>query len=149
VGSYEVRVEQGGFKTQIRSGLVLTVGQQAVVNLALEVGQMAESVTVTGEAPLVNTTSGSVASLVNERTIAELPLNGRNYNNLTLLQAGVTHNRFVGGTDVGVRFSSNGAPVRSNTYLLDGANLKSISGTNSASVLGTTLGVDGIREYRI
>src|SRR6266404_4129806 len=59
VGAYEVRVERAGFQTGVRSGLTLTVGQEAVVNFTLEVGGVEQTVAVTAEAPLVNTTSGS------------------------------------------------------------------------------------------
>ena len=60
VGSYEVRVEQSGFQAAVRSGLTLTVGQEAVINFTLEVGAVTQTIAVTGEAPMVNTTSGSL-----------------------------------------------------------------------------------------
>ena len=86
VGSYEVRVENPGFQTQIRSGLTLAVAQEAVINFTLQVGAVEQTVSVTAEAPLVETTSGSLGGLVDERKVSELPLNGRNYIDLTLLQ---------------------------------------------------------------
>ena len=123
VGGYEIRVEQAGFQTQIRSGLTLTVSQEAVVNFTLALGAIEQTVAVTAEAPLVNTTSGSLGSLVDEQKIAELPLNGRNYIDLTLMQPGVSQHRGAntGAEVTGVMISSNGAPLRSNNYLLDGA----------------------------
>src|SRR3990167_8849104 len=66
VGSYEVRVEQSGFQTEVRSGFTLTVAQEAVINFTLQVGAVTQTVAVTAEAPLVNTTSGSVGALVSE-----------------------------------------------------------------------------------
>ena len=66
VGSYEVRIESAGFQTEVRSGLTLTVGQEAVVNATLQVGAVGQTVEVTAEAPLVNTTSGSLGGLVDE-----------------------------------------------------------------------------------
>ena len=155
VGSYEVRVEQSGFQTAVRSGLTLTVAQEAVVNFTLEVGAVTQTVAVTAEAPLVNTTSGSLGGLVDEQRVAELPLNGRNYIDLTLLQAGVAEQKAVGGRGVGTSgfsgtyFSSNGATVRSNNYLLDGAILTNMWNVSSASITGSTLGVDGVREFRV
>src|SRR2546428_5207486 len=77
VGNYEVRGQQAGFKTEIRSGIVLTVGREEVVNLTLNVGALADTVTVTAEAPLVETTTAAMSSLVDDRTIRDLPLNGR------------------------------------------------------------------------
>src|SRR3989441_6433656 len=65
VGAYEITTTMPGFKQEVRSGINLVVGQEAVVDLTLEVG--ANAVTVTGEAPLVNTTTSSVSGLVNER----------------------------------------------------------------------------------
>ncbi|OFW37765.1 MAG: hypothetical protein A3J28_01850 [Acidobacteria bacterium RIFCSPLOWO2_12_FULL_60_22] len=151
VGNYEIRVEHPGFQTVVRSGLVLTVSQEAVVNFALEVGGIEQTVAITAEAPLVNTTSGSLGGLVDERRVAELPLNGRNYIQLTLLQPGVMEHRTKspGNETVGTWFSSNGAPVRSNSYLLDGAMIQGYGGTNTASMSGSTLGIEGIREYRV
>ena len=78
VGSYELRVEQSGFQTAVRSGLTLAVAQEAVVNFTLEVGAVTQTVAVTAEAPLVNTTSGTLGGLVSERQVSDLPLNGRN-----------------------------------------------------------------------
>ena len=75
VGNYEIRVEHPGFQTQVRSGLTLTVAQEAVVNFTLEVGAIEQTVAVTAEAPLVNTTSGSLGGLVDEHRVADLPLN--------------------------------------------------------------------------
>src|SRR3989338_8496900 len=119
VGNYEIRVEQSGFQTAVRSGLTLSVAQEAVVNFALEVGAVTQTVEVTGEAPLVNTTSGSVGAMVGERTVAELPLNGRNFIALTLLQTGVQESPYARSDSIrwGIWFSSNGAPLRSNNYL--------------------------------
>jgi len=64
VGRYEVKAEREGFKTGVRSGISLVVGQEAVVNFSLEVGELMQQVTVTGEAPLVNTTTAETAGLV-------------------------------------------------------------------------------------
>jgi hypothetical protein len=152
VGHYQIRIEKPGFKTLTQSGLTLEVAQEIVANAVLEVGSSQQEVTVTAEAPLVNTTSGSLGGLVTEERIADLPLNGRNYVDLTLMQTGINEQKAisVGGSGTsGTYFSSNGAPVRSNNYLLDGANMTNIWGATSASISNSTLGVDGIKEYRI
>src|SRR3989304_896439 len=101
VGNYEVRAEHAGFQTAIRSGLTLTISQEAVINFILEVGAVTQTVAVTAEAPLVNTTSGALGGLVGEQKVADLPLNGRNYMDLTLLQAGIQHWRKTGSTPGG------------------------------------------------
>jgi hypothetical protein len=151
VGRYTLRFEHEGFKTQIQEGLVLTVSVELVVNSTFEVGSIAQSVTVTGDVPLVNTTSSSLGGLVNEDRMAELPLNGRNYLDLSLLQPGVARAVNTSGTvgQQGTIISSNGAPPRSNTILLDGAPMQNTYGFSASSVNGAQLGVDGIREYRV
>src|SRR5262249_50858609 len=85
VGAYELTTAMPGFKQQVRSGINLVVGQQAVINLTLEVGAPAEQVTVTEEAPLVNTTLSSTSGLITEQQIKELPLNGRSFDQLLVL----------------------------------------------------------------
>src|SRR5881296_4721187 len=151
VGSYEVKVELPGFRTELRSGLTLTVSQEAVVNFTLQAGAVEQTVVVTEDAPLVNTTSGSLGGLVDEKKVAELPLNGRNYIDLTLQMPGITQQRNLGvaASTVGTWFSSNGAPLRSNTYLLDGALMSNLTNGTSAAQDGSTLGIEGVREYRV
>jgi len=151
VGTYEVKVENAGFKTESQTGLVLDVSQELVLNFTLQVGSSEQQVQVTGEAPLVNTTSSSLGGLVDEDKMADLPLNGRNYIDLTLLQTGVTKNVAQAQTSSfeGTWFSSNGAPTRSNNVLLDGAPLMTFAGGSTSTLSGTTLGVEGIREYKV
>ncbi len=151
VGSYELRIESAGFQSEVRSGLTLAVSQEAVINVALQVGAIEQTVEVTAEAPLVNTTSGSLGGLVDEKKVAELPLNGRNYVDLAFLQPGIQPERRTGGGPVmaGQFFSSNGAPPRSNNFMLDGAIMQSSNDTSSASSTNATLGVEGIREFRV
>src|SRR5260370_28554317 len=90
LGSYEITVEAAGFETVIRRGITLTVGREAVVDFTLQVGTIADKITVTGEAPLVQTANATVAALVDERAMRELPLNGRSFADLTGIQPGVT-----------------------------------------------------------
>ena len=153
VGRYTVKVEKAGFKSEEQTGLTLEVGQDLVVNTSLQVGSSTQEVTVTGEAPVVNTTNGTLGTLVNEEKMADLPLNGRNWVDLVLLQPGVEqrqeHRRSNGFFVVGTWMSVNGATTRSNNYMLDGAMMSNVYGTSQASVNGETLGVDGIRGFRV
>ena len=150
VGNYALRAELDGFRAAVKTGLQLTIGQEAVIDFALEVGALTETVEVTAEAPLVNTTSGSLGSLVGEQTIADLPLNGRNYQDLALLQTGVVQNQEGSGrTANGTQFSSNGAPVRSNLFMIDGTIMNDVHGYGGASTNDTALGVEGIREFKV
>jgi len=89
VGSYEVTATLAGFQTLVRSGINLTVGRNAVVDMTLQVGEVTQSVTVTGEASFVETTTATVSNLVDERRVTEIPLNNRDLTGLALLQPGV------------------------------------------------------------
>jgi hypothetical protein len=152
VGHYVIKIEHTGFRTETQTGLNLEVGQEAVIDVALEVGTSEQTVQVTGEAQQVNTTNSTLGGVVSEQTISDLPLNGRNYVDLTLLQPGITQHKNMsnsGGNQPGTVFSSNGAPFQSNSYMLDGASLINTFGVSGASGTGNTLGVDGIREYKV
>src|SRR5438309_8655388 len=101
VGRYEVKAELAGFKSALQTSVNLAVGEEAVVNLKLEVGAAQELVTVTGEAPLVNATTASVSGLVGEREVKDLPLNGRSFDNLITLNPGAVLYNFKAGASVG------------------------------------------------
>lgn len=152
VGLYDVKADMTGFQSQTQENLNLAVGQEAVLNFTMTVGTVQESVTVSAAAPLVETTSGSLGGLVNEQRMSDLPLNGRNYNQLVLLQTGITVHRPISSTSstsIGLAFSSNGAPIRSNYMTLDGAVLNSGGGITGVSLSGSMLGVDAVREFRV
>ena len=152
VGVYDVKAEAVSFKPEVQQGLNLAVGQEAVLNFSMTLGAVAEAVTVTAEAPLVNTTSGSLGGLVDEQRVTELPLNGRSFSNLILLEPGISIHKPASPTSQlanGLVFSSNGAPYRSNFIMMDGANLLSGADFGGVSVTGSLLGIDGIREFRV
>src|SRR2546428_2173344 len=92
VGAYEITTMMPGFKQDIRRGINLVVAQQAVIDLTLEVGAPAEQVTVTEEAPLVNTTLSSTSGLITEQQVKDLPLNGRSFDQLLTLNVGIVNN---------------------------------------------------------
>jgi hypothetical protein len=98
LGTYEIQAELSGFRTTIRRGIELTVGREAVVELILDVGEVAEEMTVTGDAPLVETTKAEIGGLVDQRQMRQLPLNARSYEQLALLQPNVYHQRSVFST---------------------------------------------------
>jgi len=153
-GHYSVKVEKGGFKTEIQTGLTLEVAQEMVVNSQLEIGAATQEVSVTGETSLVDTTNSSLGGTVNEVKMADLPLNGRNYTDLTLIQPGIAMNPNLNGSNQtggtrGTFFASDGVPIRSNLFTLDGANLMNGHGGSSASESGTSLGVGGIQEFKV
>ena len=92
-GHYEVTAQISGFQTMVRSGITVTVGQQAVVDARLSLGNVSESITVEGAAPLVETTTGTISNVVTEAEIGSMPLNGRDITQLVLLQPGVVMSR--------------------------------------------------------
>jgi hypothetical protein len=152
VGSYELRAELAGFKPLLRSGVTLVVGQTATVALTLEVGGVAEAVTVVGAAAAVNTNSSELSYLVGEQAIEQLPLNGRNYTDLAALQPGVNPYAHRDGGSVvahGLAMSVNGQDPRSNVYLLDGTLQNDFTNGPAGSAAGTALGMESIQEFRV
>jgi len=126
-GTYETRAGLQGFTTAVQTGIVPEVSQQAGLNLTLRAGAASESITVTGETPLVDVRTSSLPAVVDEKTIEELPLNGRNYMTLATLQPGIvqfTEKSGAGSATRGVRLNINGMGGRSNSYLIDGATMK-------------------------
>jgi Carboxypeptidase regulatory-like domain/TonB dependent receptor-like, beta-barrel len=151
-GHYSLKTEATGFQTQTQTGLTLNVAQELVVNPTLQVGATSQEITVTGEAPIVNTTTSSLGTLVNDQRVSDLPLNGRNYLDLTLLTPGVqqnTHPSSGGSGASGTWFSTNGLPPRSNNWTIDGAMMTNQYATGGNDIAGNTMGVDGIKEYRV
>jgi carboxypeptidase family protein len=155
VGRYELKAEKAGFKAAVQTGINLVVGQQAVVNLTLEVGEVQQQVTVTGEAALVNTTTASVAGLVGEKAVKELPLNGRSFDNLIALNAGVANVTSIksggAGSQYGNQFTVSGRRWYENLFLLNGVEYTGPSQTHSipGGVSGQLLGIDAVREFNV
>ena len=154
VGGYEVRAEMAGFRAMVQTGITLVVGQEAVVNLRLEVGAVEQEVTVTADAPLVNTTTASVSGLVGEQQIKDLPLNGRSFDLLITLNPGATNYtamQSTGSTGSGKRFSVAGRRPSENLFLLNGVELTSASlvAMTPGGVSGQLLGIDAVREFNV
>src|SRR5579884_706526 len=152
-GSYEVTATVTGFDTLVRSGITLTVGQDATINLAMKVGTVAEQVNVTAEAPLVDTSTSSVSGVVEEKRITDLPLNGRDFSQLALVQPGIfsVRNSDVGASKgFGTRIAMAGSRVDQTGWLLDGTNMKSVANFGTpGSATGVMMGVDAVREFRV
>ena len=155
-GTYAVEGSLTGFRTVVREGIVLTVGSQAVVDLTTEVGQLTESLTVTGEVPLVQTSSAELSGLVGAQEIRDLPLNGRSYEALAFLQPGVAQftSASAGTTAIvangsGAKMSVAGTPGDFQSFLLDGTDIHDHAGFTPGSVARNNLGVDAIREFRV
>src|SRR3989442_5695066 len=121
VGAYELTTTMPGFKQQVRTGINLVIGQEAVIDLTLEVGAAAEQITVSEEAPLVNTTLSSTSGLITEQQVKELPLNGRSFDRLLELNPGVVNNSSnMGGGGNFPGFSVAGHRQVTNRFLING-----------------------------
>src|SRR5438309_819795 len=154
VGAYELVAEKMGFQQEVRRGITLVVAQEAVVNFTLQVGSVAQQVTVTEAAPLVNTTTTSTSGLISEQEIKELPLNGRSFDQLLTLNTGtanISSNR--NPNQPGNLFSVAGRRPEENRFLMNGVDYVSASGgINTASPNGSNgqvLGVDAVREFNV
>src|SRR6202047_5440807 len=157
-GIYEVRAEAQGFTSKLQTGVNLTVGEQQVLNFALQVGQMSQTVEVNTEAPNVDLASSTISAVVSSTTVRELPLNGRSWTDLATLQPGVTSIQtqpdFTAGPDRGKRGFGNqvtidGARPQQNNYRLDGISTNDYDNAAPGSVLGGDLGVDAIQEFSV
>jgi hypothetical protein len=153
LGNYQVTVQLPGFQTQLRSGIVLTVGREAVVDFNLAVGTVTQTVEVKGEAPLVELTNANLGGLVDDRTIREMPLNSRSWDTLAYTIPGVVkYGSAGGGFNSGSgnnKFSVAGSRSYSNSFLLDGTDINDSSNSTPGGSAGTNLGVDAIKEFKI
>lgn len=137
-GRYELKVEAQGFKTTTHPEVVLEVNQRARVNVALEVGQVTESVQVHEEAPLLNTDTTIVGSTVTSTTLVNAPLASRNFTELTLLTPGTVTTSLDGmrnseRTGYGAsRPYVNGNRAQANNFLLDGIDNNQVSDNYTA-----------------
>ncbi len=118
-GTYSVSVEFTGFRRAQLTDITLQVDQNVRVNIALEVGQVTETVAITAEAPLIESQSATLGAVVDTQKILALPLNGRNFTQLALLVPGVTTGTEGGGAGPD-GFSANGLRADQNAFQIDG-----------------------------
>ena len=149
---YTVRAEAKGFRTVERRNVQVEVATDLTVDLALSPGDVKETVIVSSEVPLINTTSATLGGTLSNKEINDLPLNGRNYENLLQLRPGVM--RYPGGGFSTT--STDGLRAEDNAYLIDGLyNSEPFSGQdiiNGAGVVGdsaTILPIDAIQEFNV
>ncbi len=145
---YNLTLEKTGFKATVISGIKLLVDQKARVDATLEVGAVATTVKVSGAAPLVETATASVGTVINEQQVVDLPLNLRRYGALALLVPGtVPDNNGMQGTNFfsETPYSANGARTGSNNFLIDGVEARQLAG-NAWTVQPPP---DAVREFKI
>src|SRR5262245_32225522 len=151
-GDYEIQVSARGFRPLVRRGVQLAIGDALSVDLALEVGNLETAVTVVAETPRINLASGAVSGLVDDKQIRDLPLNGRSFQQLALLQPGVSAALAAGNDVVGGRtpkISINGARPEQNSFLLDGTDINNVYNKTPGSVAGVLLGVEAVLEFQV
>ena len=150
VGRYRVEAEAQGFKKYVQEGISLDVNQQATVAVHLAVGTATQEIQVTSDAPMIESTSTNLGQTVGEREILDLPLNGRNFTQLGLLQTGVVPLtpgllEAGGSARAGQAYAVNGQRPESNNFLIDGAdNFDTVDGG-----LVMEPPIDAIAEFRI
>jgi len=158
VGVYEVRISKQGFQEAIRGGIHLAVGQEAVVDMALRLGQITEQVKVNVDAPLVSLTYADISGLVAEEQVKELPLNGRSYDELMTLNPGVVNFTWEKTGGIGISnsttanmFSVAGNRPQQNQFLLNGVEFTGAAENNMqpGGTSGQLLGVDAVREFNL
>ncbi len=155
-GDYTITVEASGFRKLVQKGLTLQINQQAEMNFTLQVGQISDQVEVTAQAPLLESESSSLGTVVNEKLVNQLPLNGRNFIQLATLSPGVNGVGFsatgtiMSGTRPddrrpGTEIFSNGNREGSNNFLYDGID------DNERLTLSIVLrpAVEAVREFKI
>src|SRR5580700_7831960 len=166
-GHYLMNVRKQQFRTVSVTGITLNVQDNLSRNFVLQVGSSAESVTVSGNAITINTTDGSVSTVIDQQFVANMPLNGRSFQDLIQLSPGVVTQSPQASAFLGFQgdFSVNGQRTESNMYIVDGVSANSTAGTGNGStgagpsgslgastILGTTqslLSIDALQEFRV
>jgi carboxypeptidase family protein/TonB-dependent receptor-like protein len=151
-GTYKVRAESKGFSTTERSGILLEVGKEIRVDLSLSPGQQNQTITVTEQLPVVETTNATLGGTLSNQTINDLPLNGRNYQNLLSMRPGVLTEAGGGSWTQ----STNGVRPEDNVYMVDGmlnvGAFSALSIMNAPALAGdaaSILPIDAIQEFNV
>lgn len=145
-GTYRLEASASGFKTYVRSGVELNVGQQAQLEIAMTVGEVSENVTVEGTVSAIETTSSTIGKVVSNRAILNLPLNSRNVYSLIYLTPGVAGS--IGNNYNSMSYSINGARASMMDTLIDGATAShpTVQGYSGISAFPS---VDAIGEFKV
>jgi hypothetical protein len=150
-GTYTVKAEAKGFRSLERNNVLIEVGQEVRVDMTLQPGEQEQTITVTEAVPLVETTNATLGGTLSNQTINDLPLNGRNFQNLLELRPGVMI--YPGGS--GWTQSSNGMRAHDNVYMVEGVNSSDpwmaqsvMNAVMASGDAGTILPIDAIQEFK-
>ena len=158
IGTYEIEAAKAGFASQVKRGIELVVGENASVDLILPVGELKQVMVVEESPSPVSLSTQQTTGLVNERQVKELPLNGRSFDELMTLNAGIvnyTAERSGGigtsNSSVGNMFAVSGRRPQENLFLLNGIEFTGASLINNTpgGTSGQLLGVDAVREFNV
>lgn len=148
-GSYDIVIEAQGFKTAKKQGVTLNIGAVSTFDLKMEIGQTQESVSVTDEIPVVESTRSQTSTVVDSKAVGELPVNGRNFLDFTLLTPGVSRDLTRTGD-----ISFGGQRGTANSLLVDGSDSNNVFFGQSTGRAGTgrnpyTFSQDAVAEFQV
>jgi hypothetical protein len=151
IGDYEVQASKAGFSTVVHTGITLTIGAQSVVDFALPVGQQQQTVTVEGQVSQVETTNAALSSLISTQQMEELPLNGRNFEQLIGLAPGVSLvNTAAPNARQGRANQPSAAGARPESYVIlqDDEAIDNFYRRGIGTITGSSLGMEGMAEFQ-
>jgi hypothetical protein len=156
-GTYEISASKNGFETAVRSGVLVKVGSEDILDFKLNPGEVRTKIEVSGTPPDIQLASSTLEATENSTTVRELPLDGRDWTTLALLQPGVTGvdqyplglNNQRSNRGLGMQLSIGGTRPQGNNYRLDGISIDDYSNGGPGSVLGILLGVEAVQEFSV
>jgi hypothetical protein len=151
-GWYEIEASHAGLRSEMRRGVELLAGRSVRVDFLLQLGEMHDSVVVSGEAPLVSAAPKDWGGFIEQRKLESLPLNGRDLFDLSSQQPGATvaTTAFKSlATGFGTRVSVNGARPNQNSFRMDGIYINDATAAAPSSAAGRSLGLEGIQELQL
>ena len=151
VGDYEVQASKMGFSTVVHRGITLAIGAESVIDFSLPVGQQQQTVTVEGQVSQVETATAALSSLISTQQMAELPLNGRNFEQLISLAPGVSIiNTSAPNARQGRANQPSAAGARPESYVIlqDDESIDNFYKRGIGTITGTSLGMEGMAEFQ-
>ncbi len=157
-GEYEITASAPNFTSFLQKGVTLTVGADLTIDLKLTAGAVTATILISDQAPTVDTTTPTISAVVGERTIVELPLNGRDWTSLATLQPGISSIRTQyasGGTasrgnrGYGDELTITGHRPQENNYRIDGVSINDYTNGAPGSAGGVNLGADAVKEFSV
>jgi hypothetical protein len=148
IGVYLVSVEKDGFRKAVWRDIKLSAQDRVRADFQMEVGQVSDAISVTAEAPLLQVETSSLAHVVSQRDIRELPLNGRNFQQLAWMTAGVMP--ATGSRDRESGFNAHGQPMTQNSFIIDGVdNNNNVMGMQDRKMQVVVPSLDAVAEFKV